>query len=362
VARLTQAIIDLSALRHNVQRVRESAINQRIIAIIKADAYGHGAVRVANAIKSQVDAFGVTCIEEALELREHGIKQPIVLLEGFFQIDELPLIIQHDFELVIHHLHQVNQLLKTSFKKPIPIWLKVNTGMNRLGFEPQAVQEMWAKLTVHPDIAYPVRLMSHLSCADDLKNSYTQQQLVIFSTLVNTFKTEASFANSAGILGWQQTHFDWVRPGIMLYGASPFLNTIGEQNHLRPVMQLESTLISLKFCEKGAAVGYGATWQCPESMPVGIIAIGYGDGYPRHAPIGTPVLLNGQRVPLIGRVSMDMIAVDLRSQPNAQIGDSAILWGEGLPIEEIADLSGTIAYELLCNVNKRVKRIEKIDM
>jgi len=359
MARLTRAIIDLPALRHNVQRVRESTKKQRIIAIIKADAYGHGAVRVANSIQTQVDAFGVACIEEALELRDNGIKQPIVLLEGFFEIDELPLVVQHDFELVIHHAHQVNQLLKTHLKNPIPIWLKVNTGMNRLGFEPQAVPKICAKLTARSEIAYPLRLMSHLSCADDVENSYTLQQFNKFSTLVSQFKTEASFANSAGILGWQQTHFDWVRPGIMLYGVSPFLQTIGKQNNLQPVMQLESVLTSIKICEKGAAIGYGATWQCPESMPVGIISIGYGDGYPRHAPSGTPVLLNGQRVPIIGRVSMDMIAVDLRSQPNAKIGDSAILWGDGLPAEEIANLSGTIAYELLCNVNKRVKRIEK---
>lgn len=361
MARPTQAIIDLAALRHNIAQVRACAPTQRIMAIIKADAYGHGAVRVANAIAHFVDAFGVTCLEEALELRENDIIHPIVLLEGFYHSDELPLIAQYNLESVIHHTHQVKQLLTltTPLSKPIPIWLKVNTGMHRLGLELQAVQEVWNTLIAHPDMAYPIRLMSHLACADELNNSYTAQQYQVFSELVNRCKVPASLANSAGILAWQYTHFDWVRPGIMLYGISPFAHSIGQDYHLRPVMQLESQLISIAFYQAGAPIGYGATWQCPEAMPVGIVGIGYGDGYPRHAPIGTPVLVNSRRVPLIGRVSMDMIAVDLRTQPTARIGDSVLLWGNGLPIEEIASLSGTIAYESLCHVSKRVKRIER---
>jgi len=359
MTRPTQAIIDLSALQYNLQRVRTCATQQRIIAVIKADGYGHGAVRVAQALNSKVEAFAVCCLEEAIELREAGIQLPILLLEGFYQIDELPFIIQHNLQIVIHTPTQVTYLLKAQLEQPVSVWLKVDSGMHRLGFTPLEIGETWKRFMQCAHIAKPIRLLSHLSCADDRDSSRTSEQIQRFKAIAKGLETETSLANSAGILGWPQTHRDWVRPGIMLYGASPFIASVAKTEDLQPVMQLQSALISVKQHRQGDAIGYGATWRCPQAMPVGVVAIGYADGYPRHAPAGTPVLVNGRRVPLIGRVSMDMITVDLRSQPNARVGDPVVLWGRNLPVEEIATHAGTIAYELLCHVSRRVRRIEQ---
>lgn len=360
MSRPAQAIIDITALRANVQRVRMSAPQQHLMAVVKADAYGHGIVRVAQAIENAIDAFAVSCLEEALKLRESGIRVPIVLLEGFFQPDELPLIIQHHLQIVLHSHLQIEQLLHANLQQPINIWLKVDTGMHRLGFTPAEIETIYQHLRNYYQDKANLRLMSHLACADDCQHPKTKEQLQRFLTLANTLKIETSLANSAGIIDWPQTHGHWIRPGIMLYGISPFSNRLGTDEGLQPVMQLQSALISIKHYQQGETIGYGATWPCPETMPVGVVAIGYADGYPRHAPAGTPVLVNGQRVPLIGRVSMDMLTVDLRHQPNARIGDPVILWGKNLPIEEIATQAGTIPYELLCHVCPRVKRVEQI--
>lgn len=351
MSRPARAIIDLDALRANLQRVHACAPNQRIMGAIKANAYGHGAVKVAKALESQLDAFAVRCFEEAFALRLSGITCPIILLEGFFSADELPAIVEQNLQIVVHTAWQFKILLSVQLSKPISVWLKVDTGMHRLGLAPNDIVLMYRHLKQCTSIADPIRLMSHLACADDRHNDMTVRQSDIFFELVDTLKAESSLANSAGILGWPQTHADWVRPGIMLYGVSPFPDTIAKQSGLQAVMQLESALISIKRIQKGEGIGYGSTWICPKTMLVGIVAIGYADGYPRHAPSGTPVLVNDTYVPLIGRVSMDMIAVDLRSQENAKVGDPVILWGKDLPVEEIARLSGTIAYELLCHVN-----------
>jgi alanine racemase len=358
MTRPTQAIIDLSALHYNLQRVRACATQQRIIAVIKANGYGHGAIRIANALSSKVEAFAVCCLEEALELRSAGIQLPILLLEGFYQAEELPLIVEQELQVVIHTLTQVTHLLKASLEHPISVWLKVDTGMHRLGFTPLEIGETWKRFMQCAHIAKPIRLMSHLSCADDRNSHRTSEQIQRFKAIIKGMDTETSLANSAGILGWPQTHYDWVRPGIMLYGVSPFIESVAKTENLQAVMQLQSVLISVKQHRQGDAIGYGATWRCPQAMPIGVVAIGYADGYPRHAPAGTPVLVNGRRVPLIGRVSMDMITVDLRSQPNARIGDPVILWGRNLPVEEVATHAGTISYELLCHVSPRVKRVE----
>lgn len=359
MSRPAQAVIDIVALCSNVQQVRRCAPQQKIIAVIKADAYGHGAVRVAQAIETLVEAFAVSCLEEALKLRAVGIQLPIVLLEGFFQAEELPLIAQHHLHSVIHSHFQVEQLLKISPPLPIPLWLKIDTGMHRLGFAPSEVEEIFHRLKRHLSIQTPLRLLSHLASADDLQSQQTLAQTQGFLNLVDTLQVESSLANSAGILGWPQTHRQWVRPGIMLYGVSPFSNNLDPAAFLQPVMELQSAIISVKSYRRGETIGYGATWECPEEMSVGVVAIGYADGYPRHAPSGTPVLVNGKRVPLIGRVSMDMVTVDLRTQPEAKVGDVVVLWGKKLPIEEIALFAGTIPYELLCHICPRVRRIEK---
>ena len=350
MSRPTRAFIDLAALRANLQRVKTCASSQRIMAVLKANAYGHGAVRVAEVLDSHVDAFAVRSLEEALTLRDAKISKPIVLLEGFFQPEELPLIAQGEIEIVMHNGKQFEDLINTPLPKPINVWLKVDTGMHRLGFCPDDIEAIYNRLKQCPQVAN-IRLMSHLPCADDHEDALTEVQSEDVEEIATRLGIESSLANSAGVLGWPETHLDWVRPGLMLYGVSPFPNRIGKDEGLQPVMQFQSTLISVKRLQKGDHIGYGATWTCPQYMLVGVVACGYADGYPRHAPTGTPVLVNGIRVPLIGRVSMDMITVDLRNQPNARIGDSVVLWGKNLPVEEVASLSGTIGYELLTHVN-----------
>lgn len=350
-ARLT---VSLAALRHNLARVRQAAPQAKIMAAIKADAYGHGLLRCAHALED-ADALAVACLEEALPLRAAGIKQPVVLLQGFFQTNELPELAAHSLQPVIHCAEQIEQLGRARLSQPLRVWLKIDTGMHRLGFLPEQAAAARARLLALPQVA-ALDFLTHLACADERGNSCTLGQLTSFQHTVQGWEGERSIANSAGILGWPQTHADWVRPGIMLYGASPFVDSEGPAEGLRAVMSLDSALTCVHQYRRGMRVGYGGSWQCPEDMPVGVVAIGYGDGYPRHAAAGTPVLLNGREVPLVGRVSMDMICVDLRSQPQARPGDPVQLWGEQLPAERIARSAATIPYALFTGVTARVPR------
>jgi alanine racemase len=279
-------------------------------------------------------------------------------LEGFLEASELPLISQHGLAVVVHHVSQLEILEQSTLANPLSAWLKVDSGMHRLGFAPHRVKAVWARLNACSNVAGPIRLMTHLANADDRQDSQTLRQVECFTKAVHGLEGERSIANSAAILAWPHTHADWVRPGLMLYGISPFSSGSSEREGLTPVMTLRSKLIAINSLSKGDAVGYGASWVCPENMRVGVAAIGYGDGYPRHATPGTPVLVNGRRVPLAGRVSMDMICLDLRAQPEAQVGDPVVLWGESLPVGEVAHHAGTISYELLCGVARRVKAIE----
>lgn len=355
--RPARALIDPEALRHNFGRVRSFAPNSRVLAVVKANAYGHGLAWAARVL-SDADAFGVASVEEGAELRNAGVQQPIVLLEGFFHPDELSLLVQHRLDSVIHHASQLWDLEHASrIHQPIDVWVKMDLGMHRLGFEPEALPEVVRRLKVCM-AAGRVRVMAHFPTADNRFDVATPELIRQFDDLAQHLNAERSLANSAGVVNWPSSHLEWVRPGIMLYGITPMTGIPAQELDLRPVMTLGSELISINLRRKGQAIGYGGDFICPEDMPIGVVAIGYGDGYPRHAPSGTPVLVNGRRVPLVGRVSMDMVTVDLREQPDARVGDPVILWGAGLPVEEIASLSGTIGYELLCTVTARVPRVE----
>ena len=355
MTRPARAVLDRDALRHNFARVREYAPRSRVMAIVKADGYGHGLEWVARNLPN-ADAFGVASLEEGERLRAAGIRQPVALLEGFYSTAELPPIAQHGFAPVLHTPEQV-AAVEAYRGAPLSIWLKLDTGMHRLGFGVAELPHVLARLQNSRSVS-EIRLMSHFANADDLADETTRRQLEAFVAAAPATLTR-SLANSAGISGWPASHFDWVRPGIMLYGVSPLLGREAQQLGLRPVMTFETGLIAIHQRRKGDAIGYGGGWRCPDDMPIGVAAIGYGDGYPRHAAPGTPVWVNGHVAPLVGRVSMDMITLDLRACPDARIGDRVVLWGDGLPIEQVAASAGTIGYELLCHVTARVPRVER---
>lgn len=329
------------------------APGRKVIAILKANAYGHGQLVVARAL-DDADAFGVAFLEEALELRNGGIEKPITLLEGFFGAHELPFLVRYGLWTVVHHEAQVEALERARLDTPIKVWLKIDTGMHRLGFDPDQVRAMHQRLSACKSVQQPVNFMTHFASADVPEDPQTQEQLACFRRLTEGLGGEHSLCNSAGTLAWPEAHGDWIRPGVMLYGVSPMEGSVGPDHELQPVMTLESQLIALRRVEAGERIGYGGSYRVPTATHIGVVAIGYGDGYPRHAPTGTPVLINGREVPLVGRVSMDMITVDLGAEPVGQVGDRVVLWGQGLPVERIAAHAGTIGYELLCGVTRRV--------
>jgi len=354
MTRATRAVVNLGALRHNLQLARRAAPASRHMAIIKANAYGHGLLPVARAL-SEADAFGVATLDEAVNLREGGVAQPVVLLEGFTSAEELHLIRAYNLQAVIHDLTQIT-LLERHDGKPIRAWFKLDTGMHRLGFGPEQCTGILHRLMACENVEGPIMMMTHLCCADDRVSNVTTHQISRFQQATSICpELQQSIANSAGILGWPQSHGDWVRPGIMLYGASPFIDSLGEQHGLQPAMTLSSHLISVKSIKRGDRVGYGGSWTAPANTTIGVVAIGYGDGYPRHARSGTPVLVNQRKTSLVGRVSMDMLTVDLSECPEAKVGDPVVLWGEGLPVETVAASAETIAYTLLCGVTQRVR-------
>jgi len=353
MGRPAKITIHLDALQHNLVQIKKFAPRSNILAMVKSNAYGHGLERIALALP-EVDAFGVACIEEGLALRQAGIQKPIVLMEGLFTENELQSAYDKDFSLVIHHAAQADMLLKNPPNRPLSIWLKINTGMNRLGFCPSAFKKAYDDLTQLAHIKKPLCLMTHFAESDLLHSEATSKQIKKFNKTVENFSGLKSLCNSAGIIAWPSAHQDWVRPGIMLYGISPFVGHRGVEHHLRPVMSLSSALIAIQKVSKGERVGYGGTWQCPEDMTIGVVGIGYGDGYPQFAKTATPVLVNKHPCPLIGKVSMDMLTVDLRTQPQAKIGDPVLLWGPGLPVEVVAESNNTSAYELVTRMMQRV--------
>lgn len=356
MSRPVRAVIHTQSLQHNLQRVRDLAPNTKIMAVIKADAYGHGITDVAKTL-SFANAFAVASIDEAVVVDDIlEVKKPVCLLEGVFEQQELEEASNRQFRLVVHNPAQVEMLENITVDNPFSVWLKIDTGMNRLGFAPADFKAVYQRLQQAESVA-EVSLMSHLACADDSNSVMTAAQKALFDDTTEGVLTNRSLANSAGIVQWPDTRYEWVRPGIMLYGSSPILKRTADELDLKPAMTLSSRLMQVQAVRQGQSVGYGAAWTAEKDTLIGVVACGYGDGYPRHAAIGTHVLVNNQRVPLVGRVSMDMITVDLGSQAKAKIGDPVVLWGEGLPVDEVAAGAGTIAYELLCQVTRRVPRI-----
>ncbi len=360
MARPTTATIHADALRHNLGRMRACAPGSRVMAVVKADGYGHGLERVARALEG-ADGFGVAALSDAERLRAAGVSQPIVLLSGFDEADDVPQLRRLQVDTVVHHADQLEMLAAVD-GEPIRCWLKVDTGMHRLGFAPADVRDAHARLRALPGVADEIVLMSHFASSDVFDDGrgggQTQAQMRAFAAATEGLGGARSLSNSAAILGWPQASGDWVRAGGATYGISVVADRTGADFGLRPAMTLATRLLAVKRVARGERIGYSATWECPEDMPVGIAAIGYGDGYPRHAPAGTPVLLDGVEVPVIGRVSMDLMTLDLRGRPQARPGDPVVLWGEVLPVERVADAAGTIGYELVCSITRRVRFVE----
>lgn len=356
-----RALISLGALEHNLRRIRTAASGANVLAVVKADAYGHGLTTVAGALRD-ADGFAVARYEEALELFDAGSKKPIVILEGVVDAAELEGALQKGFQPVVHCERQI-RLLQSASGGGATVWLKLDTGMRRLGFEPEQAAALVGTLQACKAVA-EVRLMTHLANADIASDVVTPRQVEIFRKAVERFDGDISVANSPGLFGWPEAISagldparSWVRAGIALYGVSPFPESRGVDLGLRPVMEFSTTLIAVKQIRKGDRVGYGGTWEAPGDTVLGIIAAGYGDGYTRFLPSGTPVLVDGRPARLAGRVSMDMAAVDLGPGATGQPGAPVTLWGRELPVEEIAQHAGTIPYHLVCGLTSRVRRV-----
>jgi len=352
--RPAQALIDLAALRHNYQLARQCS-GGKALAVVKADAYGHGAVLCAQALQAEADGFAVACIEEALELRAAGITQPILLLEGFFEASELALIDQHQLWFVVHSLWQLDAIEQAHLSRPLQVWLKLDSGMHRVGLFPEQYQAAYRRLQASGKVDKIV-LMSHFARADELDCPRTEEQLAVFNAAREGLQAEVSLRNSPAILGWPQVPSDWVRPGIMLYGATPFEQTQALAAQLKPVMTLQSKIIGVRELPVGEPVGYAARFVAERPTRVGVVAMGYADGYPRHAPTGTPVAVDGQLTRIIGRVSMDMLTVDLTDLPQTGLGSRVELWGAQVLASDVAAQAQTIPYQIFCNL-RRVPRL-----
>ncbi len=356
MSRPTRAVIDIQALRHNYQLAQSLAPESKTIPMVKANAYGHGAVQVSQALADIAPAFGVACIEEALKLRDAGIKQPILLLEGAFDAAELKLAATKGFWVMVENHQQKEAIINADLALPLTVWLGVDTGMHRLGFQPEDIAEVYKTLNSSRNISQPIVFTSHFACADDLNNKATLKQIDAFKACAPVTALQ-SLANSAAILAWPKAQREWQRPGYMLYGNSPFAVPQENADQLKPVMSFESAVISLRTIAAGESVGYTANWTAERDSTIATITVGYGDGYPRNATNGTPVLINGVRCPLVGRVSMDMITVDVTDLREVAIGDKALLWGPELPVNEVASHCDTIGYELLTRMPGRVPRV-----
>lgn len=349
--------IDRSAFKHNLGRVRALAPDSRVMAVVKGDGYGHGLVEAARSLRNP-DAFAVESVDEAVRLRETGFREPIVLLSGFHDPGELDTIAFRRLSPVIHHQWQVDALAREELSFVVAIWVKIDSGMHRVGFEPDEVPGVLERLESMPDVRIE-GLMSHLANADDPADPATREQHRVLTGAAAGRAYPLSLANSPGVLEWPATHLDWVRPGMMLYGCSPVKERNEKHYDLRPVMTLESRIVAIKTVPAGGAIGYGGAWVCEAPTRVGVLMCGYGDGYPRHAPSGTPVWVNGRASRTLGRVSMDLMTIDLEGRDDVAVGDWVELWGSNVPASTVAAHAGTIPYELVTRVTRRVTRIHE---
>jgi alanine racemase len=354
MSRPIRATIHSAALRHNLAQAKASAPRSRIMSVIKASGYGHGLQRVAQALVES-DGFAVLNVEDGVALREAGFKQPILLLEGVFCADELPIVARHDLSVVVHCEEQLRMLEGGGGAHPVSVFVKLNTGMNRLGLPLARFWAIYDRLKASKSVR-GMTLMTHFANADGPQG--IDEQLTKFNALTAEIRLPKSLANSAALLRYPETHVDWVRPGIMLYGATPFADQSAAELGLQPAMTFSSKIITVQSLQAGDRVGYGGLFLANRPMRVGVVACGYADGYPRHAPTGTPVLVAGQRTRTLGRVSMDMLCVDMTDIPDAGIGSPVELWGASIAVDEVALAAGTVGYELLCAIAPRVPVME----
>jgi alanine racemase len=353
MSRPVLAQINLAALHANMRVVRNRASEAQVLAVVKANAYGHGLARVLPAL-TEADGLALLELDAAIALREQHYARRILLLEGFFSADELPEIAARRLAVVVHHAEQVRMLETAKPARPLEVFVKINTGMNRLGFRPDAVAGIVERLSRAAAVA-ALRMMTHLARAEEEEG--LREQLEVFESACKGLPYPRSLANSAGVVRYDEVGGEYVRPGIMLYGSSPFPYDTAEMLGLTPVMTLRSELIAIQSVKPNDSVGYGGAYTAARAHRVGVVACGYADGYPRHAPNGTPVLVCGKKVRTAGRVSMDMLTVDLTDVPEATIGSPVVLWGEGLSVDDVAAAASTVGYQLLCAVTPRVRSV-----
>lgn len=352
--RPTTTTVSLSALKRNLKLAGKFAPGSKNVAVIKANAYGHGAHVVAQALESEVDAFAVAFFDEAVQLRDKGIRVPILVLQGNTGLNDVKEAAARDFWLMLHDHQQLEWVLAAAVDQPVNAWLKVDTGMHRLGMDPGEAVTAIERLLGSTNVCQPPVLCTHLACANETDHAMTNTQVAELKALAAIYKLPMSIANSAGIMHWPESHAHWNRPGYMLYGNSPTGSFGRDETGLVPAMTVHSELIAVRQLSAGEGVGYGQRWTAEIPSTIGTIPIGYGDGYPRHAPDGTPVLVKGKRVPLAGTVSMDTITVDLTGLEDPKVGDPVELWGQSLSVNEIASIAGTIGYEILAGLSGRV--------
>ena len=346
--------VDAAALRNNLAVVRRFAPGARVIAAVKANAYGHGLVQAARAL-ADADAFGVARVEEAVVLRAADIKHPIVVLEGVFAASQLDVAAANDLQLVVHSFEQIAMLEQYAGTQRFAVWLKVDSGMNRLGFRVEELEAAHSRLRACAAVG-SMRLLTHLAAAENAGGLETKLQLDRFRAVSAPLRLERSIANSAAVIAWPDAHVEWVRPGLMLYGASPFDDRSAADLGLLPAMTFATQVIAVRNVAAGEAIGYNGVWRAKRRSRIAVAAVGYGDGYPRCMHAGAPTLINGREASVVGRVSMDMTMIDATELPDVAVGDAVTLWGKGLPAERVAPFADTIAYELFCRIAERVMR------